>query len=91
VAEFSDDSNTLWLKGFRVDDVQISDLQGTKSEFSWDRIRARLEANGTFNPLHKELLISKDSPTGSTLVPQKAASMDLEREKFLQNLRKSVL
>lgn len=45
VAEFSDDSNTLWLKGFRVDDVQISDLQGTKSEFSWDRIRARLEAN----------------------------------------------
>lgn len=88
VAEFSDDSNTLWLKGFRVDDVQISDLQGTKSEFSWDRIRARLEANGTFNPLHKELLIRKDSPTGSTLVRSESYTNGLGEGKDLAKSQK---
>ena len=44
VAKFSNDSNILWLKGFRADNANVTGFQGTHAEFSWENVGGKIEA-----------------------------------------------
>jgi hypothetical protein len=79
ITKFSDDLNKLWVKGFRIDNVKITELQKTSAEFSWSKTKDGIEASWEFQRIAQELVNMK-AFSSDALDSSLDESIDIEKD-----------